>query len=256
MTGRLNPRRYDLGELRDVTREPTDRAEEAAEDGRGHPDDGTSVPVEPATDARPGNRRRNHETPRDGDRTRPANGRMTTDATEPATEHGDPGRTDDAAGDIEAYLESRHRRRDEGGADTRRGSGARRQRPPDDRQRSRADAPTRAAPGGPPDAAAFLAELSGPQLSKPYLDRLPDAYSAQLEVFEWLETMLESGGKEATLSALEYYESIGWLSERSREELEDVAAGLPAETAAGASLRIADHRESLVYVARLAHRRH
>lgn len=253
MTGRLNPRRYDLGELRDVTRDPPDRAEDAVEGGESSPEDGTSVPVEPTTDVRPEGRREG--APRTDDRARRANGRG---AAEPATGPDGPGRNGDGTDDVESYLRSRHRRREERGADadTRRDAGARRQRSPDDRQRSRGDVPTRAAPGGSPDAAAFLAELSGPQLSKPYLDRLPDAYSAQLEVFEWLETMLESGGKEATLSALEYYESIGWLSERSREELEDIAAGLPAETAAGASLCIADHRESLLYVARLAHRRH
>jgi archaellum component FlaD/FlaE len=76
-------------------------------------------------------------------------------------------------------------------------------------------------------------------------------------VFEWLEELLTAVGRDGTLSALEYYESIGWLSGRSREELEDVASGLsdPGPEAAAPSLGIDDHRESLLYIARLAGRR-
>ena len=175
-------------------------------------------------------------------------GRAATDASEQR----------EPADEIESYLRSRHRRRSD---ETRRSerqsqtTGDRAtSRPPERRQAS--PAPEASEDGRAPNAAAFLTELSGPDLSKPYLDRLPDAYTAQLEVFDWLEELLTVAGHDATLSALEYYESIGWISERSREELEDVASGLstPGAETAAPSLGVDDHRESLLYIARLAHR--
>ncbi len=269
MTGRLNPRRYDLGELRDVSRDRSqrpepDRAAEARRTRAANGDDGTAVPVE-TTESFP-ERREESRHGRRPDESRHGRRATTATPTDAGTESEGDARSGDepVTDDVEAYLRSRHRRREtESGrngpisgqaAADRETTGGR--DAAGERWRPREAGPQAAREGDyPPNAAAFLAELSGPGLSKPYLDRLPDAYSAQLEVFEWLERLLESGGHDATLSALEYYESIGWLSERSREELEDVVAGLPEAESVGASLRLDDHRESLLYVARLAQRR-
>jgi len=219
MTGRLNPRRDDLGEGHDAAREPRHTDVDGPVDTRrdGSDGDGGSVPVEPTTGVAP-----------TGD------GGHSADVPE-------------AADDVEAYLRARHG--SERGDDDRDGDRRWAER------RDRADSAAEFGPGAAPNAAAFLAELSAAGVSKPYLDRLPDAYTAQLEVFEWLEGLLERAGHDGTISALEYYESIGWLSQRSHEELVDVASGLPAATPGEGPLDVDDHRESLVYVARLAQRR-
>lgn len=145
--------------------------------------------------------------------------------------------------DVEAYLRSRHSRCSAGDEST-----------VDPRSEGHGEVERHAAERRAPDATAFLAELSDSRVSKPYLDRLPDEYSAQRELFEWLDGLLSTAGREATVSALKYYESIGWLSERSREKLEEIAAGLAVPDATERSLDIEDHRESFLYVARLAHR--
>jgi len=251
MTGRLNPRRYDLGELRDVSRGRSDHPEPDRTAGdrpvrTDGSDDGTAVPVE-TTESLP--RHRNER--RRGKRAVDAEtvGMETGTGTETEADLPTESDPDPEPDEVEAYLRSRHRRRE-----TANGRG----HPNPDQVEAgdrRAEKNRGTAGDYSANAAAFLAELSGSQLSKPYLDQLPDAYSAQLEVFEWLERLLESGGHDATLSALEYYESIGWLSDRSRAELEDVVAGLSTNEPASASLCLDDHRESLLYVARLAQRR-
>jgi len=290
MTGPLNPRRYDLGELRDAARNPSDRPGadpsapersnggrrdgEASPVGKGDGDDRT-VPVEatapepprrsPRPDgtdngragapgeraARSGARTSGSEGARRGDPGQPPDGESRNRAEADTAEQHEP------ADDVESYLRSRHRRRDTGGRRSERRSQAASERADSRRDRRQAPPEPEGSRDRPRSVAALLAERSGPDLSKPYLDRLPDAYTAQLEVFEWLEGLLTAAGHDGTLSALEYYESIGWLSERSREELEDVASGLsaPAPEPAAQSLDIDDHRESLLYVARLAGRR-
>ncbi|CCQ36944.1 fla cluster protein FlaD [Natronomonas moolapensis 8.8.11] len=290
MTGPLNPRRYDLGELRDAARDPSGRSEADGSDpqrpdgGRrdaatsvdgDRGDGGQSVPVEPTTPRPTGTPPRESDAGRAADavdrsrRHEPAESRDTGAVSGSEAGHRTPepdrGRAaadtaerHEPADEVESYLRSRHRRRDTGERRSEHHS-----HPAGDRAASRPDRrratsrPERPGDGRPPNAAALLSELSGPDVSKPYLDRLPDAYTAQLEVFEWLEELLTAAGRDGALSALEYYESIGWLSERSREELEDVASGLsdPAPEAAAPSLGIEDHRGSLVYIARLAGRR-
>ena len=84
---------------------------------------------------------------------------------------------------------------------------------------------------------------------------MPDSYGAQAEIFEWLEGLIATCGRESTLEALDYYESVGWLSEDSRESLEEFVEGLTsAEPPEPRSLDVDDHRDSLRYVARLARR--
>jgi archaellum component FlaD/FlaE len=238
MPGRINPREYDLGELRDAVQETPRRAAEDGpdEDRRFSTGDGRVVPVESATDVASEEGQQSVE--RTVDRRRSRGGDVTASAT--ATAETD-ANADGDADDVESYLRARHRpQREERDRPRKRGD--------EDNDRSRLRGQTA------PDPDTFLAELSGSEVSRPYLDRLPDAYSAQLEVFEWLDGLLSTAGHDGTISALEYYESIGWLSEESREELEEVAAGLSVPDAAGRSLGIEDHRESLLYVARLAHR--
>lgn len=105
------------------------------------------------------------------------------------------------------------------------------------------------------DAFELLSRGGGGDVERPYLDRLPEGYDAQVEIFEWLEGLLATCGREPTLEAFAYYESVGWLSADSRERLEEFVEGLTvAEPPEPRSLEVSDHRESLRYVARLAHR--
>lgn len=219
MPGRLNPRKYDLGELRDAVQEMSGRREsEEFPQDEGRPPVRTeqSMPIDTSpeeADAQPSNQ-------------------LTVREAEDAS-----------AADVESYLRSRHRlRRDSG------------EQNPDQRTSSNKAQLDHSTGQRPQNPETFLAEISGPQLTKPYLERLPDAYSAQLEIFEWLDEMLATAGHEGTVSSLEYYESIGWLSGQSRDELEEIADGLSTPDVMDRRLDIDDHRVSLIYIARLSQR--
>jgi archaellum component FlaD/FlaE len=85
---------------------------------------------------------------------------------------------------------------------------------------------------------------------------LPTSYESQPLVFEWLEALVTAAGRDATRDALDYYESLGWLSGSARAELVAFLEGLSSlDPEEGRSLDVADHRQSLQYVARLAHQR-
>lgn len=91
-------------------------------------------------------------------------------------------------------------------------------------------------------------------LERPYLESVPDQYAARLTLFEWLQFALEQVGSRRTLDALEYYVTIGWLSEGAADELRDHVRVFqdvhPEEPNGG--FETADHLVSLVYIARLA----
>lgn len=85
------------------------------------------------------------------------------------------------------------------------------------------------------------------------LDQLPNSVAGQMEVLDWLENLLSICSHEEALDALTYYRSIGWLSTESYEQLRDVLEGLDAAGPADPEpLGIDDHRESLRHIAALA----
>lgn len=89
--------------------------------------------------------------------------------------------------------------------------------------------------------------------TKPYLDTLPEHYAAENLIFEWLEFLLLHAGYKGAMEALDYYESIDWLTEECESALNDYMLGL--EESAGSettSLDIDDHLLSLVYIGKLA----
>ncbi|WP_336002476.1 FlaD/FlaE family flagellar protein [Halorientalis halophila] len=94
-------------------------------------------------------------------------------------------------------------------------------------------------------------EAGADDLTKPYLDALPESYGAEYVVFEWLEFLLTNFGYQGTSEAIQFYESVGWLTENVAADLNDYLLGLesPAEEPRGGTAD--DHRLSLVYVARL-----
>lgn len=89
-------------------------------------------------------------------------------------------------------------------------------------------------------------------LEKPYLKRLPDAYAAEILVFEWLEFLLAKSGFKRTLDVLQYYRSIDWITDGLAEQLREYLTGLEEPTGDAGELTRADHMLSLVYIARIA----
>ncbi|PSP54954.1 fla cluster protein FlaD1 [Halobacteriales archaeon QS_1_67_19] len=93
---------------------------------------------------------------------------------------------------------------------------------------------------------------------KPYLERLPDRYGAEVVVFEWLDFLINKAGFENTGNALAYYEEVGWITERTREDLREYMRGFSKvesfdpDRPGPAALDVDDHVLSLVYIAQLA----
>jgi len=93
---------------------------------------------------------------------------------------------------------------------------------------------------------------------KPYLDALPNQYSTEVVVFEWLDFLINKAGFENTGNALEYYEEVDWITESVRESLREYMRGFSEvesfdpDKPGPADLDVDDHVLSLVYIARLA----
>lgn len=89
--------------------------------------------------------------------------------------------------------------------------------------------------------------------TKPYLDELPEHYAAENLVFEWLEFLLLHAGYQGAMEALDYYESVDWITEECESMLNDYMLGLEEGAGGdGTDLDIDDHLLSLVYIAKLA----
>ena len=99
---------------------------------------------------------------------------------------------------------------------------------------------------------------SGGLPEKPYLRGLPDQYGAEVVVFEWLDFLINKAGFENTGNALEYYEEVSWITERTRQDLREYMRGFSEvesfdpDHPGPAELDVDDHVLSLVYIARLA----
>ncbi|WP_396612964.1 FlaD/FlaE family flagellar protein [Haloferax sp. S1W] len=89
-------------------------------------------------------------------------------------------------------------------------------------------------------------------VTKPYLRSLPDKYGAERVVFDWLEFLVLKGGFKRAMDALQYYQTVGWLTPDVEEKLRDYLLGFSADVEDPTELDVDDHLLSLVYVARLA----
>lgn len=228
MSGRINPREYDLGELRDAVREASRRDTEPvrSRDRLGFPADSRSNESESGSTA----------------------GERSYDEKEEYAS---------TVEDSEAYIRTRHQRERFAAKEPRpnRRGGQSGMGSVQNRDRSRDHSRVASGRNGGFDADfELLAYGSDEEISRPYLEELPGTYGAQVEIFEWLDRLVSKAGREEAISALEYYESIEWVSAESRMKLEDFVDGLRADETTSGSLRISDHRESLVYVTRLADR--
>ena len=102
----------------------------------------------------------------------------------------------------------------------------------------------------PEEQESVPAEAAGAELTE-----IEGGYAADLLVFEWLSELVCASGPASALKALDYYESVGWISPSVRRELEAVLSGPhldahvdpsdPSELSAG------DHADSHGYVRRL-----
>jgi flagellar protein FlaE len=94
---------------------------------------------------------------------------------------------------------------------------------------------------------------AGNDTSKPYLDSLPEHYAGENLIFEWLEFLLLHAGYQGALEALDYYESVGWITEECESTLNEYMLGLGEQPSSdGSDLDMDDHLLSLVYIAKLA----
>lgn len=93
---------------------------------------------------------------------------------------------------------------------------------------------------------------SSDEVSKPYLGTLPETQSAEFLLFEWLEFLLLHGGFRGAQEALDYYESIDWITEDVETDLGDYLLGIEEPSGAEGDLDVNDHLLSLVYIAKLA----
>lgn len=88
---------------------------------------------------------------------------------------------------------------------------------------------------------------------KPYLRRLPEGDRGRRVVREWVQELVDRAGADAAVEAFAYYESLGWVTEAVRAELEGylLAVGYRSGGSLG-DLTKADHVESLARTVRLA----
>jgi flagellar protein FlaC len=89
---------------------------------------------------------------------------------------------------------------------------------------------------------------------RPYLERVPEGYAAELVLLDWARHLVDEGDAAGAVDAFRHYERLGWISEPVRRRLATLATELceePAATAPG-ELGTAHHQRSLEYVSRLA----
>lgn len=88
---------------------------------------------------------------------------------------------------------------------------------------------------------------------KPYLRGLPNGYVADLLVLEWLEYLVDAGGRSAAEGAIDYYETIRWVDEDGADRLRSFMEGFHEELdEEHERLTVSHHTQSLRYVCQLS----
>ena len=85
---------------------------------------------------------------------------------------------------------------------------------------------------------------------KPYLDGVPDGFGAEVLTVEWLEFLVQHSGYRETARAIDYYETIGWLTQETAAELDQYLDGL--EAGDRGTLSVDHHLRTLEYVEELS----
>jgi archaellum component FlaD/FlaE len=94
--------------------------------------------------------------------------------------------------------------------------------------------------------------MGAEEMTKPYLDSLPQKYAAERVIFDWLEFLVLKGGFKRTMDALRYYRTIDWITDDVEAALQDYLVGFTDDGSGGQYMDVDDHQLSLLYVARLA----
>ncbi|WP_276261566.1 FlaD/FlaE family flagellar protein [Haloglomus litoreum] len=89
-------------------------------------------------------------------------------------------------------------------------------------------------------------------VSLPYLEQLPTSPETRVFVLDWLTELVDAGGFEGAVAALEYYRFMGWITPEVRDRLEDHLLGVGYEPGGFDQLDRAHHMRSLARIARLA----
>lgn len=85
---------------------------------------------------------------------------------------------------------------------------------------------------------------------KPYIESLPEGYSTELLVVEWLEALVDDIGVHGTARAIQYYESLDWITTDVADQLDTYLHAF--ESSDADTLGIDQHLRSLEYVDELA----
>lgn len=92
-------------------------------------------------------------------------------------------------------------------------------------------------------------QAAGSAEGKPYLVHLPGGFASELIVVEWLEFLVDEAGVRETAQALDYYETIDWVSADVAEDLREYLRGFDGR--GSGSLTIDHHTQSLEYISQL-----
>lgn len=92
---------------------------------------------------------------------------------------------------------------------------------------------------------------ANPSAGRPHLRGLPSSRFGEEVALDWLEYLVLAGGRTRAREALGYYREIGWLTDDVERSLVAYLPALP-DPRHVRRLGAADHRLSLLYVARLA----
>ena len=89
------------------------------------------------------------------------------------------------------------------------------------------------------------------QENKPYLSEIPDKYSGERLIFDWLEFLMMQTSDKRVVDVLGYYESLGWISEEVKEDLKDYLMGINVDGNKENEFDFDDHMLSLVYIGKI-----
>ena len=107
------------------------------------------------------------------------------------------------------------------------------------------------------EVAANGSGAAGADGKKPYLTRIPDGYSSELIVMEWMDYLRRHADTAETLRAIDYYRNLDWISDHVATDLTEVVRGFQGNTNGSDSersvseLTIDHHTNSLEYISQL-----
>lgn len=92
---------------------------------------------------------------------------------------------------------------------------------------------------------------------QPYLTRIPEGYSFELIVLEWMEYLLNNTDTAGALRAIDYYRNIDWINDRVANDLTEIIRGFDANGSGSkgghtvSELSVDHHSHSLEFISQL-----